>query len=108
MFGGHSGSFYGARSLIKEELAKPENAFVKSLSFTHKSLSDAGLVGLSGKVAAKDADRLINLFAALLKTAAGRLSVTTLRRLLAPSSQGLHPCRRIVPLFDLLGSGWHL
>ncbi len=74
VFGGHSGSFYGSRSLLKEELAKPENAFVKSLTFNHKALSDAGLIALTGKVAAKDADRLINLIASLFKTAAGMLA----------------------------------
>ena len=69
MFAG-TGSSYG-RSLLKETLAKSENSFVKSLSFVHKSLSDAGLVGLQGTVAAKDAEKLIALFSSLLKSAAG-------------------------------------
>jgi hypothetical protein len=71
VFTGHGNHFYGSRSVLKAELAKPENAFVKSLSFLHKSYSDAGVVGLTGKVAAKDADRFLNLVASLLKTVAG-------------------------------------
>jgi len=98
VFGGHSGSFYGSRSLLKEELAKPENAFVKSLTFNHKALSDAGLIALTGKVAAKDADRLINLIASLFKTAAaGGISEDHLRRGVSSS---------VVDLYSFVDDKW--